>query len=62
MAKEQYRTIRVQPTDFSDYANKLSHQGYVLSNSFVVDNKIFGIFTLEHKPPAKPKKKPKKKA
>ena len=65
MTKEQIVTVRVQPTEFAGHANQLSTQGYVLTNSFVIDNKVFGIFTLNNKPKApvqKPKKKPKKKA
>ena len=61
--KDAYKTIRVQPTAFSEAANDLAYQGYELSNSFVIDNKVFGIFVLANKnAPPKPKKKSKKKA
>ncbi len=64
MAKEQFKTVRVLPPDAAHQFNTMYSDGYGLVNSFLIDNKIFGIFELraDRRKPKPKKATPKKKA
>ena len=62
MTKQQFKTVRVLPTDAAYQFNSMYSNGYGLVNSFLIDNKIFGVFELRPKASKKtPKPKPKAK-